>query len=345
MATHGDVVGVGNIYRRFNDPDLYPAGRKVGSRFLNLVTTTHAGGISLVKWGLTRRPGSWEQFIDAPYGPPPPPVVDGQRLRVTHVNHATWLLQGNGLNILTDPIWSVRCSPFASVGPKRHRPPGIRFNDLPKIDGILLSHNHYDHLDLPTLRKLSKRFQPWVATGLGNGPIVKSAGVSRVVELDWWQSIQVQEGVEVTAVPVQHFSGRGLWDRDQTLWVGFVLSLPQSVTFFAGDTGFGPHFKQIATGFLEIDISLLPIGAFRPEWFMSRVHMSPEEAIQAHAVLGSKTSVGIHYGTFRLADDGQTEGPDRIRAALAVHPDPKPRFWIMEFGEGREVPLEFTKSI
>lgn len=339
MASGDDPFCVATPYRRFSDLTLFPASPKVGKRFANLVATSHAGASSLVKWGLTRKPGAWDRWLDAPPGPPPPPAVAGHRLRITHINHATWLIQGHGVNILTDPIWSDRCSPLSTVGPKRHRPPGIRFEDLPRIDGILLSHNHYDHLDMPTLRTLAQTFQPWVITGLGNGPIVKSAGITRVIELDWWQSIQIQDEVEVTAVPAQHFSGRSLWDRDHTLWVGLMLSLPQSVTFFAGDTGYGHHFEQIARGFPKIDLSLLPIGAFRPEWFMSRVHMSPDEAIRAHAALGSHTSVGIHYGTFRLADDGQTEGPDRIAALLAAHPDPKPRFWTLEFGEGRDVPL------
>jgi L-ascorbate metabolism protein UlaG (beta-lactamase superfamily) len=157
-------------------------------------------------------------------------------------------------------------------------------------------------------------------------------------ELDWWQSVEVRDGVRVAAVPAQHFSGRGMFDRDRALWAGFVVSGPAGSAYFAGDTGFGAHFEEIRDRFGPPRLALLPIGAYRPEWFMSRVHTSPTEALRAHRVLGAGTSVGIHFGTFRLADDGQDEAPARVEALLREGAAPRPRFWVLGFGEARDVP-------
>jgi L-ascorbate metabolism protein UlaG (beta-lactamase superfamily) len=217
--------------------------------------------------------------------------------------------------------------------------PGLCFEQLPPIDVVLVSHNHYDHLDLPTLRRLADERRPRIFVPLGNRRTPDRAGVDGSEELGWWRSANLRDGVEVYAVPAQHFSGRGLFDRDRALWAGFVVTGPAGAMYFAGDTGFGPQFGQIRERFGPPRLALLPIGAYRPEWFMSRVHMSPDEALRAHEILDAGASVGIHFGTFRLADDGQKEAAERIATLLKTSLQPKPRFWVLGFGESRDVPM------
>jgi L-ascorbate metabolism protein UlaG (beta-lactamase superfamily) len=283
----------------------------------------------------TRRRGTWRDF-DGPIGPAPPRRVAD--LRVTFVNHATLLIQTGDVNVLTDPVWSERVSPVAWAGPRRHRPPGVRFEDLPQVELVLLSHNHYDHLDLPTLRRLEERDRPSFFCGLKVGHLLRRSGLRDVTELDWWDAVPAGRRLSVTSVPVQHFSGRGFFDRNRSLWTGFLLSGSAGKVFFAGDTGYGPHFGQIRERLGRIRLALLPIGAYKPVWFMGPVHMSPQEALQAHRDLESETSVGMHYGTFELADDGQDEPREEIERLLDAWPGEKPRFWLLGNGEGRDVP-------
>jgi len=259
-------------------------------------------------------------------------------MRITFVNHATTLLQMDGVNVLTDPIWSDRCSPVEFAGPKRVRPPGLRFEDLPPIDVVLISHSHYDHLDLPTLKRLARAHHPRFIVGRGVGRILEGAGIGPVTELDWWRGEELRAGFRITSVPTQHFANRGIADRDTTLWTGYTVAGASGTAFFAGDTGFGPQFAEIRKRAGPIRLAILPIGAYKPEWFMGPIHMSPRQALDAHNILGAGTSVAIHFGTFRLAEDGQTEAPDELRKAVAEAGDPLPRFWVLDFGEGREVP-------
>ena len=316
-----------------------PSDHFDGRRFHNETPTEHAGLGDLLRWMATRKPGPWRKWTEVPPAPSPPRRVGRGQMRVTFVNHATVLIQMDGVNILADPIWSERCSPVSFAGPKRVVPPGLRFDQLPPIDVVLVSHNHYDHLDLPTLKRLSAEHRPRIFVPLGN-QVFDGTGVLGAEELDWWESVEVRDGVRVSAVPAQHFSGRGMFDRDRALWAGFVVSGPAGPAYFAGDTGFGPHFGEIRDRFGPPRLALLPIGAYRPEWFMSRVHASPEEALSAHRILGAGTSVGIHFGTFRLADDGQDEAPSRLETLVREEGAPKPRFWILGFGEGRDIPRE-----
>ena len=289
-----------------------------------------------VKWMRTRRRGQWRHFEATPPGPAPPRRVAD--LRVTWVNHATLLVQTSDCNILTDPVWSDRVSPVRWAGPRRHHPPGVRWDDLPQIDLVLLSHDHYDHLDLPTLESLERRDRPSVFCGLKVGDRLRKRGLRDVTELDWWETVTARRGLAVTSVPMQHFSGRGLFDRNRTLWTGFVLSSGAGKVLFAGDTGYGLHFSQIRQRIGPIRLALLPIGAYKPEWFMGPVHLSPQEALAAHRDLEADTSIGMHYGTFELADDGQDEPPREITRLLAQLQDDAPRFWLLENGQGRDVP-------
>ncbi len=303
-----------------------------GRRFRNQRATSHNDFRDAAKWAANRQRGPWRARRDEPPGPPPPKRVDGDQLRVTFVNHTTVLLQTHGINILTDPIWSERCGPVSWFGPRRVRPPGIRFDDLPPIDVVLLSHNHYDHCDLPSLKRIARIDKPKLIAPLGNREFLERRRIPVHQELDWWQSIELTSSITVTAIPARHFSGRGFFDRDRSLWSGFWIQTPSGSICFAADTGYGEHFTEIHDRMGRPRLALLPIGAFRPEWFMSRVHMSPEQALEAHNDLGAHTSVATHFGTFPLADDGETEAPERIAAAAVDE------FWVLAFGEGRDVP-------
>jgi len=305
-----------------------------GQRFRNRERGQH-GAFAFFKWMLNRERGPWRQTENKPFPKPPQRVGPGE-LRVTFVNHATLLIQIDGLNLLTDPIWSERASPVSFAGPKRFRPPGLAFEDLPPIDAVMLSHNHYDHLDLPTLRRLAARHRPRVFCGLGNGRLLKKEGIANLTDLDWGSSETLNDLVSITAVAAKHFSGRGVLDRDRTLWTGYVLRSPFGSVYFAGDTGFGRHFEEIGREYGPIRLACLPIGAFRPIWFMSPVHISPAEAVKAHELLGAQTSLAIHFGTFALGDDGQTEPVDELKKVLSTTPATRP-FWVLEQGEGREV--------
>jgi L-ascorbate metabolism protein UlaG (beta-lactamase superfamily) len=308
-----------------------PAPRKDG-RFHNLVQHAPHGSLDALRWFATRKPPKWPEQVLAAIGPKPVArVTDG--IRATLIGHATVLLQVGGLNILTDPIWSERASPVSWSGPRRVRPPAIRFDDLPKIDFVLLSHSHYDHLDRPTLTALHRRDRPQVVTGLKVGRIVPSPHVT--TELDWWQSHSLGENVTATYVPAQHFSARSPFDRNKTLWGGFVLQTPAGTIYFAADTGDGPHIAAIRECFGPMALSLLPIGAYLPRWFMAPVHMSPPEAVTAAETLQSRVSLPIHFDTFRLADDGYGEALRVLQETLAARRTAgiDLDFRVPEFGE------------
>lgn len=265
---------------------------------------------------------TWPQIKDGKPGEPPAMRVPKDSLLITAVGHATFLIQMDGLNLLTDPIWSDRCSPVSWVGPKRHRDPGIRFEDLPPIDAVLVSHNHYDHLDLPTLKRLARKGARRSITTLGNRDLIKSTGIPTVNELDWWQSIRLSEEVMVTLVPAQHFSSRTPWDRNQTLWGGFVISGPSGNVFYSGDTGYGPHFREIAQRFSPLRAAILPISPFRPRKSYApyghypSVHMRPSEAIQAHLDLRASFSIAAHLQVFQLGADGFDDAPNELGSTL-----------------------------
>ena len=305
-----------------------------GKRFRNLIPRRNRYG-ALVRWLLSRQPGPWQPWVDS--RPAPPPPRSSEHLRITFVNHSTFLLQLDGINILTDPIWSERASPVSWAGPRRRRAPGVRLEDLPPIDLVLLSHDHYDHLDIPTLRRLAQDHHPTIYTGLKNSHLLARHGIRNVVELDWWSEAAARSDMWITAVPAQHFSGRSPFQNDTTLWCGFVVQTNDSTIYFAGDTGAGPHIAQIAGQFPDIDLAILPIGAFRPEWFMGEVHMSPRDAVEAHFALQARVSVASHFGTFRLADDGQDEPVKLLHDVLSRSDLQDSEFWVLDFGEGREV--------
>jgi len=307
-----------------------------GRRFRSIEPLDH-GFPEFLRWITHRERGPWRDFTDTPPVPRPPERVAGGGLRVTFVNHATVLVQMDGVNFLTDPIWSQRASPVFFAGPRRHRPPGLRFEDLPPIDAVLVSHNHYDHMDLATLRRIARRDRPAVFAGSNSAAYLARRGVPSARDLDWWDSAAVSAGVTVTAVPARHFSSRSPFDRDRMLWCGFVVTGPSGSFYFAGDTGWGSHFEQIARRFPGLRLAMLPIGAYRPRWFMAPAHIDPQEAVCAHRTLRAATSLAVHFGTFAQADDGEFEPQAALERALAGS-GPRARFLLLDNGESAEIP-------
>jgi L-ascorbate metabolism protein UlaG (beta-lactamase superfamily) len=285
-------------------PDSVPFPRHFdGKRFFNPDAPQAPGFLDALRWKLTSRPERCPGFVSDVELTKPPSAVDSDQLRVTLINHATVLLQQSGSHILTDPVWSERASPLTWAGPRRRRSPGVRWEDLPRIDTVLLSHNHYDHLDLAALRRLANGGQSQFIAPAGVGRLLRSERIGPVHELDWGESLPIAGGV-IHSVPALHFSARGIFDRNRTLWRGYVIEATNRMVYFAGDTAFGSHFAQIRERFGAPLLALLPIGAYEPRWFMSSVHMGPEDAVKAHRILGAETSIAIHHGTFQLADEG-----------------------------------------
>jgi len=261
----------------------------------------------------------------------PPALVDGAAV-ITFIGHSTFLIQTAAGNVLTDPMYSGRAGPLNVFGPQRVRQPAVPFDDLPTISTVLLSHNHYDHCDLRTLGMLAERFDPVVVTPLGNEALVRSSGIRRVEELDWWQQANAAT-LPITLTPAQHFSARGPLDRNRALWGGFVLAASGVRIFFAGDTAYGQFFRDIRLRLGPIDLALLPIGAYEPRWFMQPVHMNPAEAVQAHLDLEASESVGMHFGTFQMTTEGIDEPLCALENACRTKNIAQPRFRTLRFGE------------
>ena len=281
-----------------------------GRRFANAVGPGSLGWGEALRFLRTRAPEKWPKHAGNEPAPRPVERVDDGSIRVTVIGHATVLIQVGGLNILTDPVLSSRAGPTSWLGVRRVRPPALRVDELPPIDIVLVSHDHYDHLDRPTLAAIERRDAPLVLTGRKVG---RKIPAQRIVERDWWKSHEIGAGIVATYVPAEHFSGRGLFDRNASLWGGFVIETAAGPIYFAGDTGDGPHFATIRDRFGPMTLSLLPIGAYAPRWFMSPVHIDPVEAVAASRALESRASIAIHFGAFPLADDG-IDTPARVLA-------------------------------
>lgn len=280
-----------------------------GTKFMNGEGYEEKGTLDLLKWAITRDPGPWNKLSEdeVTFGPQPAERITDSSQVITYINHSSFLIQTSGLNILTDPVYSERVSPFSFAGPKRMRPPGIRFDDLPPIDLVLISHNHYDHLDIQTLRRIQDAHDPKFITPLGVDLYLNAKGIRNTESLDWWEETSCSDLVTVAAVEAQHFSSRGMFDRDKTLWAGYVIKSSDGNIYFAGDTGYNDFFKLIGERYAPIKTALIPIGAYLPRWFMGPVHVDPEQAVQVHRDLKAELSIGMHFGTFPLADDGQNE--------------------------------------
>jgi L-ascorbate metabolism protein UlaG (beta-lactamase superfamily) len=294
----------------------------------------------------------WPNRTDFLPGPPPVSRAPEGSLYITPVGHATFLIQLDGVNILTDPMWSERCSPISWVGPKRYSEPGIRFEDLPPVDVVLVSHNHYDHFDFPTLKDLAKKGTPRAIVPLGNLDLMRNTGIATVDELDWWQSVRLSSNVTITLVPARHFSARTLWDRDRTLWGGFIISGQSGNVYYSGDTGYGPHFREIARRFSPIRVALLPIAPFRPSQDMEStrgyrpvVHMGPDEAVKAHMDLGTPLSIAAHFQVFRLGVEGFNDAVDVLVSSLKEHNLKPDAFVTPVFGQAIKIPPMLNTSL
>ncbi len=254
---------------------------------------------------------------------------------VTWVGHATLLVQMGHLTFLTDPIWSDRPSPVSFAGPRRHVPPGIAIDDLPPIDFVVVSHNHYDHLDLPTLEALAERSpNTRFLVPLENGALLRSRGIENVTELDWGASIAIG-GVEVHCLPAQHWSVRGLTDERRSLWASWAVVSDERRFYFAGDTGYFDGFARIAEVLGPFDLAAVPIGAYEPRAMMRESHMNPEEAALAARDLGARRALAMHFGTFDLSDEPLDEPPKRFRAATAEQGFADADTWVLDVGETR----------
>jgi N-acyl-phosphatidylethanolamine-hydrolysing phospholipase D len=258
---------------------------------------------------------------------------------LTWIGHATFLVQVGGANILTDPHLTQRASPVGFAGPKRVVPPALDFQQLPHIDVVVVSHNHYDHLDEGTVKRLARQpgGSPTFLVPLGQKAWFAGRGIHAVVELDWWQSHTVG-GVRYTLAPVQHWSARTLWDRNQTLWGGWRMDAVDGSTFFCGDTGYSKDFADIRERLGPVDVALIPIGAYAPRWFMGVMHVDPDEAVKIHRDLGASLSVGMHWGTFVLTDEPLDEPLHKLAHALQQAGVPHDRFIVMTHGETRRLP-------
>jgi L-ascorbate metabolism protein UlaG (beta-lactamase superfamily) len=276
----------------------------------------------------------WPGRVNEP--PRRPPELAGAAAVATFIGHSTFLIQTAAGNVLTDPMYSERAGPLNVFGPRRVRQPAVRFEDLPPIATVLLSHNHYDHCDLPTLAMLAARFDPAVVTPLGNGALVRSSGISKVEELDWWQPATTS-ALPVTLTPARHFSARTPLDRNRALWGGFVLGLEGARVFFAGDTAYAPFFQDVRQRLGPIDLALLPIGAYEPRWFMQAVHMNPAEAVQAHQDLEASISIGMHFGTFQMTTEGIDEPLRALEDARRSKNIPPSQFRALGFGESLRI--------
>lgn len=267
----------------------------------------------------------------------PPRAASPGGLAVTWIGHATVLVQMEGLNLLTDPQWSDRASPVSWAGPRRFMDPGVRFEDLPPIHLVMLSHNHYDHMDRATLERLHTAFHPVFCVPRGTAALLTSWSITGVREMDWWERTELG-GAVVTCAPAQHFSSRSLWDRNRTLWAGWVVRAAHRSFYFAGDTGYGPFFREIGGRLGPFDLAAIPIGAYDPPGFMLPIHLNPEQAVYAHLDSRAARSLAIHWGTFKLTLEPQAEPPARLRTAAAACLPAADRFWVFRAGESREVP-------
>jgi len=311
-----------------------PSDHFDGKRF-HLVdrTATDRSFRDLWRWQREGTRTSWPKTVPVTQAIPPTRSITP---RLTMIGHATILIQVAGLNILTDPVWSDRASPFRFVGPKRVTEPGVDFAQLPTIDTVLLSHNHYDHFDIATLRRLILRDHPLIVTPLGNDVIVRKViATARTITGDWHDSISLSPDVSVHLTPANHWSSRGIRDRRMALWSGFWIDTPDAQIWFAGDTGYGDGeiFHDIRKRYGAPHIAMIPIGAYEPRWFMSDQHVAPEQSVQIFHDIGAEQALGFHWGTFQLTDEGREEPLQLLRTSLAASGVASSRFTAFAPGD------------
>ncbi len=312
-----------------------------GVRFFNPGQPGPRGRMAFLRWQFGDRGVAWPSAFSSPAPPDKPPrLFDEDALRVSYVGHASFLVQARGKAVLIDPVWSDRASPFTFVGPKRVNPPGIAFNDLPKIDAILVTHNHYDHMDTATIGQLWQRNRPRIVTPLGNDAILKAdiPGIEADA-VDWDATVDLGDGLRVHAEPTMHWSARGTGDRSHALWASFVIESGSRKLYCVGDSGFGDGrtFSRVAGRHPQLSAALLPIGAYEPRWFMKNSHMNPDDAVKALALCGASVAFGHHWGTFRLTNEAVEQPAIDLAAALSTHSVAAERFTALRPGDMRIV--------
>jgi L-ascorbate metabolism protein UlaG (beta-lactamase superfamily) len=318
-----------------------------GTRFFDPDGSPPKSISEVLRWqfGPDRQRQPWPEWAPSPYADTPPQRVTGDKVRLSFVGHASWLIQTSGLNILIDPVWSDRASPFSFVGPKRHSAPGIAFEALPPIDIALVSHGHYDHLDIATLSRLNAKFAARVITPLGNDRAVRSAdGSIRVEAFDWHHRVELGsenngKNLAVTLVPTRHWSARGLFDRNKALWASSVLETPAGKLYIVCDSGYGDgsHFRRVAEAHGRLRLAILPIGAYEPRWFMQDQHMNPADAVKALADCGAPQALAHHHGTFQLTDEAIDAPVIALAEALDGANIPRERFVALKPGQVVEI--------
>jgi L-ascorbate metabolism protein UlaG (beta-lactamase superfamily) len=293
-----------------------------GERFFNPGGRSPKGLMQVARLYTAESWAAWPQALPSPFpADKPPQSVIGGRARLSFIGHASWLIQTGGRNILIDPVWAERASPLSFAGPRRANAPGIAFDDLPPIHAVIITHNHYDHMDLGTLARLWRRDRPQIVTPLGNDTIMKTeiAGIeARAV--DWGEATDLGSDIVAHAVPTQHWSARGARDRSHALWASFVLETPAGKIYAVGDSGLGDGstFRHVARRHPSIRLALLPIGAYEPRWFMESQHMNPADAVEAFHLSGAEAALGHHWGTFQLTTEPHDQPPAHLAAALAA---------------------------
>ena len=316
-----------------------PSDHFDGERFFDPdgVPPKSLGDVLRWQFGGNRQRAAWPEWAPSPHADTPPERVDGAKVRFSFVGHASWLIQTSGLNILVDPVWSERASPFSFAGPKRHNDPGIAFEALPKVDVVLVSHGHYDHLDVATLSKLAAKFSPRAITPLGNDATMR--GAIKADPFDWHDRIGLGNGVAVTLVPTRHWSARGLFDRNKTLWASFVLETPAGKIYIVCDSGYGSgkHFRDVGQAHGPLRLAILPIGAYEPRWFMRDQHMNPSDAVKALQDCGAQQALAHHHGTFQLTDEAIDAPVMALGEALDEAKIPRERFAVLKPGQVVEI--------
>lgn len=315
-----------------------------GARFFNPGGGNEQRLGDLLKWQFGGGRSAWPEKAQSPFAPArPEPRIDGEALRLTMAGHASLLIQVAGLNILTDPVWSQRASPFSFAGPKRVREPGIRFEDLPDIHLVLVTHNHYDHLDLATLKALHERHRPRIVTPLGNDAIIRRAlPGARLDVTDWGDVLDVEDGVRLHTEPCHHWSARGTRDRRMALWAAFVIETPAGKIYHIGDTGFqdGIHYRAAARRHGRFRLAILPFGAYEPRWFMKNHHQNPEEAVRGMQLCNAAYAAGHHFGTFRLTNESIDAPVLALQKALEKAAIGNDRFLPLLPGQTFDVPAD-----
>lgn len=309
-----------------------------GTRFTGPYAVAGNGTLAFWRWQFTKERAKWPERVgNKPVAKPPARVTDG--IRVTFVGHASHLIQTGGLNILIDPVWSDRASPVSFAGPVRVRPPGIAFDDLPPIDVVLITHGHYDHLDVATLAKLAQRGRPQIVAPLGHDVTIRESDASaNVTVLDWHDGATLSDKVKVTLVPTQHWTARGLYDRNKALWGGYIIETPAGCVYHVTDTGYHDTlFHETRDRYGPFKLAIIPVGAYEPRWFMKRQHCNPEEAVRIFQECGAPVALAHHFGTFQLTDEAIDAPVEALRAACMDKGIAADKFRALDPGEVLEI--------